>query len=57
MGGVVLTLVMVLGVVILIGVGFWVMLSKEKAATEKPKRYVCSHCGEKHCDCYEQPKR
>jgi len=52
----VLTLVIVVGAVLLAAFMFWVIRSKKKAALENTPRYVCSRCGEKHCDCNEQPE-
>lgn len=33
---------------------FWLVFPKRSADTPKPTRYICSHCGEKHCDCHPQ---
>jgi hypothetical protein len=42
--------VVVLAVLVLLVVG---MIKRQKSG-KAPERYVCSHCGEKDCDCAKQ---
>lgn len=44
----IIVFISVLGVFLL----FWLVFPKRSANNQKPTRYICSHCGEKHCDCH-----
>jgi hypothetical protein len=45
----------VLGVVGAYGV--WRIFGRLKSGAQKPDLYICSHCGEKNCDCYKQENK
>ena len=45
---VLITLAVVMTVVFL----FWSVNAKRKKAADTVPQYICSHCGEKHCDCH-----
>lgn len=32
----------------------WILFYKEQDSEEKPAKFVCSECGEKHCNCYKE---
>jgi len=33
----------------------WAVLSRRKGRRNDPPVFICSHCGERHCECHKDP--
>lgn len=43
---------LIVGMAVIAAVVSWMVLSRKKTAVENVPQYICTHCGEKHCDCH-----
>lgn len=50
-----LTFLIVLGAALIVFVLYRTLQSNRKTEVEAVPQYVCSHCGEKDCDCHTHP--